>query len=98
MPARRGGTDCNCAVVYRERVADDGGGDGGGPAGYDFLEAGEEGVAGAGLEGGDGGAERVVAALEAGAVGRVGRAEPAAVAEDPVARSAAKARVGGGAK
>ena len=84
--SRRGGTDGSRALGGPSQVACDGGG---GPAGDDLLEAGEEGGAGAGREGGEGGAQRVVAALEAGAVGRVGRAEPAAVAEDPVARRAA---------
>ena len=58
---------------------------GSGPGGGDVGEAGEEGGAGAGGEGGEGGAEGVVAGVEAGAVLRVGRVEPAAVAEEPVA-------------
>jgi hypothetical protein len=60
------------------------GGDGD-PAGHDLFEPGEEDGAGADGEGGEGCAQSVVAALEAGAVGRVGGAEPSAVAEDPVA-------------
>ena len=58
-----------------------------GPGGGDVGEAGEEGGARAGGEGGEGGAEGVVAGVEAGAVLRVGRVEPAAVAEEPVAGS-----------
>ena len=58
---------------------------GGGPGGGDVGEAGEEGGARAGGEGGEGGAEGVVAGVEAGAVLRVGRVEPAAVAEEPIA-------------
>ena len=58
-------------------------------------EAGEEGGARAGSEGGEGGAEGVIAGVEADAVLRVGRVEPAAVAEDPAA-GAAKVRARAG--
>ena len=56
-----------------------------GPGGGDVGDAGKEDGAGAGGGGGEGGAEGVVAGVEAGTVLRVGRVQPAAVAEEPVA-------------
>ena len=60
------------------------------PGGRDKGKVGEEGGAGTGGEGArEVGLEGVVAGVEQGAVGRVGRVEPAAVAEEPVAGDAA---------
>ncbi len=61
----------------------------GGPGGDGVGDAAEEVGAGAGAELREGPAEGAVVGLQPGPIRRVGRAEPAPVAEEPVARRAA---------